>query len=431
MGQSSDMVTARSITAAHGFLAAGTTCGIKPSGKPDMALIVSDRPAVAAGVLTRNKLPGAPLVVTRRHLRSLTARAIVCNSGIANDATGRQGIENAAAMCRLVAEACVVQPAFCRGAAPLRPRQVLVASTGVIGPQLPMDKIARGIGDMASKLDASARADADAAGGIMTTDLRPKAACVRFNVGGRRVTLGGIAKGSGMIAPNMATMLVFLTTDAAFARTALRQALRSAVGESFNRISVDGHTSPSDMVLLLANGAAGNRTIATRGRAYDVFVEHLTALCRDLAYQIVADGEGATRVFRVRVTGASSVRDADAVGRAVVNSPLVKAAVHGGDPNWGRIVTAAANSSARLRGEAMSLSIGPAAGRRGAGGSIAVFHRGTPVPRDAATQRGLEKLMRAREVVFALELGQGRSEVEWLGCDLSREYVRINADYTT
>jgi glutamate N-acetyltransferase / amino-acid N-acetyltransferase len=185
------------------------------------------------------------------------------------------------------------------------------------------------------------------------------------------------------------------------------------------------------MVLLLANGAAGNRAIASRSREYDEFVAHLTALCLDLAYQIVADGEGATRVFRVRVRGAANVRDADAVGRAVVNSPLVKAAVHGGDPNWGRIVTAAANSGAKLRGQGMSLSIGPGADKKGGGEAISVFRRGTPEPRDAATQRRLEKLMAGREVVFTLELGMGRADVEWLGCDLSREYVRINADYTT
>ncbi len=315
--------------------------------------------------------------------------------------------------------------------------QVLVASTGVIGPQLPMDKIERGVRDMAAHLNAGPTADAAAARGIMTTDLTPKSAVHRFTLDGKRVTLGGIAKGSGMIAPNMATMLVFLTTDLAVERAPLRQALKAAVGESFNRISVDGHTSPSDMVLLLANGAAGNKPITAAdlrsgGKRFRTLLEHLTALCRDLAYQIVADGEGATRIFRVKVRGAASVKDADAVGRVVVNSPLVKAAVHGGDPNWGRIVTAAANSSAALTPEKLSLALG-AAGKSPAvaGKPITVFRKGAPVAMDKPTVKRLGRLMTAKEVIFHLDLGRGQAAADWLGCDLSKEYVRINAEYTT
>src|SRR5262249_46621616 len=234
------------------------------------------------------------------------------------------------------------------------------------------------------------------------------------------VSLAGIAKGSGMIAPNMATMLVFTVTDCAITAPSLAAALREAALGSFNRISVDEHTSPSDTVLTLASGLAGNpRITARRGRDYRAFVAALTELCRDLAYQIVRDGEGATRVFRVRVRSARDAADADRIGRAIVNSPLVKTAVHGADPNWGRIVTAAGYSGAAVRPERMRLSIG----------DVAVFARGTPV-RVTATRR-LARLMREKEVTFTLDVGLGTASVEWLGCDLSRAYVAIHAGYTT
>ena len=409
-----------SVTVPQGFLAAGGTCGIKASGKPDLALIVSDRPAAAAAVLTKNRLPGAPLIVTKRHLRSDGTRAIVCNSGVANDATGQQGIDNAKRTCQLVAQYVSATGQFDAFAA----RDVLPASTGVIGPQLPMDKIDRGVATVAAQLGRGRRADAAAARAIMTTDLVPKAAMRRVMLGSKRVTLGGIAKGSGMIAPNMATMLVFITTDCAIAAPLLRQALRSAVAESFNRISVDGHTSPSDMVIVLANGAAGNRTIAAAGKAFSAFSQALAELCKDLAYKIIADGEGATRVFRVIVRNARSQKDADRVGQAIVNSPLVKSAVHGGDPNWGRIVTAAANSGAAFTPARTSLHIGE-------NRDVCVFRRGTPQAPGRTTLRKLHSLMKRKEVVFTLDLGLGKFGAEWLGCDLSRQYVAINADYTT
>ena len=405
------MVQSGSITRCRGFMAAGGVCGIKPSGKPDLALIVADVPCAAAGVFTTNRVVGAPVIVNKRHLRATAgvARAIVCNSGISNSATGARGVRDAEAMCRAVAEAVGCSP-----------REVLVSSTGVIGRLLPTPRVVRGIGALSARLARGPKADAAAAAAIVTTDLATKSAFRRVRLGGRTVSLAGIAKGSGMIAPNMATMLVFTVTDCAITASSLAAALREAALGSFNRISVDEHTSPSDTVLTLASGLAGNpRITARRGRDYRAFVAALTELCRDLAYQVVRDGEGATRVFRVRVRGARDAADADRIGRAIVNSPLVKTAVHGADPNWGRIVTAAGYSGAAIRPERMRLSIG----------DVAVFARGTPVTVTAT--RRLARLMREKEVTFTLDVGLGTASVEWLGCDLSRDYVAINADYTT
>ncbi|MCX5661546.1 MAG: bifunctional glutamate N-acetyltransferase/amino-acid acetyltransferase ArgJ [Planctomycetota bacterium] len=405
------------ITSPKGFRAAGGTCGIKASGKPDLTLILADAPCVAAAVFTVSRMPGPPVQVGRRHLRSgqnsANIRAIICNSGNANASTGKQGLDDAITMCRLVAAETGCEPG-----------QVLPSSTGIIGRPLPMAKIAQGIGDLAQRLDRGPKADAAAARGIMTTDLVPKGAHRTLRLGGKTVTLAGICKGSGMIAPNMATMLAFVTTDAAIAPAALRKALTAATGASFNRISVDQHCSPSDTLAILASGAAGNATIAASGKAYDAFAAALTDLCSDMAYQVVKDGEGATRVFRVRVLNARNEREADLVGAAIVNSPLVKTAVHGGDPNWGRITTAAGYSGTPIVPEKMSLYIGP---KR----DIPVYRLGQAVAVDKTTLRALGKLMKAKEVVFTLDLGMGKACVEWLGCDLSREYIAINADYTT
>jgi glutamate N-acetyltransferase/amino-acid N-acetyltransferase len=377
-------------------------------------LLLADVPCSAAGVFTTNRMPSAPVLVDRRHLRATggVARAIVCNSGNANASTGKPGERDAQAMCRLVAS-------HVGGEA----RQVLVSSTGIIGRPLPMDKISRGIATLASKLARGRQADADAARAIMTTDLVPKSAHRAIRLGGVPVQLAGICKGSGMIAPNMATMLAFLSTDAAITPAMLQAALGDAAG-AFNRISVDQHTSPSDTVLVLASGLAGNRTIRAKGKDWETFRAALADLCADLAYQIVKDGEGATRVFRVRVLGARSRDDADRIGRAIVDSPLVKCAVHGGDPNWGRITTAAGYSGAAIKPECMSLRIG----------EVCVFDRGRPVTatlENRRTAKKLHRLMRATEVTFTLDIGMGRASSEWLGCDLSRQYVAINADYTT
>jgi len=388
-----------------GFQVAGTTAGIKASGLPDMTLLASDALASAAGVFTTNRCPSAPVLVDRAHLRrDGRARAIVVNAGNANASTGVPGKRDAERMCALVADALNVKP-----------HHVLVGSTGIIGVPLPMAKIERGIATMVNRLGRSAAHVEAAARGIMTTDLTMKTTTrtVRTS-GGKTIRLTGFAKGSGMIAPNMATMLAYVLTDAWISPQALSKALRAAAAASFNRISVDQHTSPSDTMLALANGATG---VCPEDR----FRGALTDLCRDLAEQIVRDGEGATKLMRVRVTGARSEREADAVAKAIVDSPLVKTAVHGGDPNWGRIVTAAGYSGAAVSPERMTLQIG----------GMAVFTQGVPAALPMGARKRLHKVMRAPEVGIELALGRGRAAVEWLGCDLSRQYIAINADYTT
>ncbi|MCC7146196.1 MAG: bifunctional glutamate N-acetyltransferase/amino-acid acetyltransferase ArgJ [Phycisphaeraceae bacterium] len=414
----------RGVTLPAGFWAAGTTCGIKESGNPDLAMIVADRPCAAAGVFTTSKVPGAPVVIARRHLRQGLARVMICNSGCANAATGKTGLGNAVDTCRAAADLLDRSRGPWRENGPFDPHQILPSSTGVIGPQLPMDKIGRGLATLVSKLARGPQADADAARAIMTTDLAPKTASRRVTIMGKAVHLAGIAKGSGMIAPNMATMLVFITTDAAISPPQLRASLKEAVADSFNRISVDQHTSPSDMVMILANGAAGHTRITAPNDSHRIFTKALTDLCKDLAYQVVRDGEGANRVMRVKVMGAASLVDADRIAKAVVDSPLVKTALHGADPNWGRIVTAAGYSGAKLDPDRLSLHIG-------APEQVCVYDRGNPVSLGRREQRKLQKVMKAKEVSFRLDVGLGKAQVEWLGCDLSRQYVAINADYRT
>jgi glutamate N-acetyltransferase/amino-acid N-acetyltransferase len=401
-----------SLTRPKGFAVASGTCGLKPSGRPDLALIAADAPCPSAGVFTRNKVKGEPVKVGIRHLRASGGmlRAVVVNSGCSNVATGEQGRRDAVAMCRQVAETL--------GCAT---REVVPCSTGVIGRHLDMGKVLPGIGAIAPRLARGRQPDADAARAILTTDLVPKAAWRTVTLGGQRVTLGGICKGSGMIAPNLATMLAFLTTDAAIEPALLKALLQECTAGSFNRVTVDTDTSTSDSVLLMANGSAGGRVIRKPGAAYDALRDAVMDLCRDLAYQLVCDGEGATKVFRVSVEGAKHERDADRVGRSVAESPLVKTAVHGGDPNWGRLTMAVGKSGAAVRPELLSVSVG----------RVCVFQAGMPTKLSATEQRALTTAMAAREVRFAIDLGLGGGRCEWLGCDLSREYIRINAEYTT
>jgi glutamate N-acetyltransferase/amino-acid N-acetyltransferase len=399
-----------SLTAPRGFRAAAGAFGIKASGRPDLSLLVADVPCAVAAMFTTNLIASEPVVLGRRHVAAGVCRAVVVNAGNANAATGRQGMADALAMCRAVARRVGCKPT-----------QVLASSTGIIGRRLPMDKILPGIDALASKLAVGPRADADVARAIMTTDTVPKADLVRFRIGGKTVTIGGVCKGSGMIAPNMATMLAFITTDAAIARPALRAALRAAVNAdaSLNRLSIDQHTSCSDSVVVLASRLAGHRPITSLqsadGRA---FTAALTDLCRRLAWRIITDGEGVTRVIRVRVAGAATQADAVRAARAVVDSPLVKCAVHGADPNWGRIVTAAGYSGAKIAPRSTSLKIG----------GIRVYEAGQPT-NDRLPD--VQKAMRRREVVFDLTIGPGPGNCEFLGCDLSRDYITINADYHT
>lgn len=401
---------ALSVTAPRGFIAAGATAGIKASGKSDLAIIAAESPCRAAAVFTTNTIPSEPVRVGREHVANGKLRAIVCNSGNANASTGARGMRDARAMCQALADELNCPS-----------DQILACSTGVIGEHLPMDKIIPGIQSLAPKLKASTAADRAAARAIMTTDLAPKHALQTFKIGAKTVTLGGIAKGSGMIAPNMATMLAFITTDADISLPLLRAALTQAVNApaSFNRLTVDTDTSPSDTVTVMASALAGHAPIKTKtSAAYRAFVKALTALSQDLAYQIIADGEGVQHVIRVVVNNAKTNDDAIAIGRAVADSPLVKTAVHGGDPNWGRLTMAVGKAGAAVDPAKLTIKIGDAT----------VYRNGQPAKTDT---KKLEKLMRAKEVTFTIDLKLGKASTEILGCDLSREYITINADYHT
>ena len=405
------------ITKPDGFYAGGMSCGIKPSGSPDLAIVASDRPCAAAGVFTRNRFPGAPVHVSKRHVRRGRAQAIVCNSGISNVGTGERGIADAEAMCEALAQRMNEHEAF--AGASVSPRDVLPASTGIIGRTLPMDKITAGIAALTPTLARGDQADDAAARAILTTDQNPKTASRTVELSTGSATIGGIAKGAGMIAPNMATMLAFLTTDAELEPAVLRRLLKAAAARTFNRVSIDSDTSTSDMVLALANGAAG---CAARSEAdVEKFAVALDDLCRDLAEQLVRDGEGVTRLMEVTIRGAATANDADRVGRAVVDSPLVKTALHGGDPNWGRLVMAVGKSGAKMRPAALSIAIG----------EIPVLYAGEPTDLDAAAYRELEAIMQRDRVSVVIDLSLGTQSATWIGCDLSREYIAINADYTT
>lgn len=404
------------LTAPKGFKAAGLAAGIKKSGKKDLMLVVSDRPCSAAGVFTTSLTPAEPIFVTQKHLKDGAIRAIIVNAGCANASTGEAGKKDALKMCELVAEE-----------AGLKAGEVLVASTGIIGVPLPMDKIEAGIRVAVKKLADGQTADAESAEAIMTTDLVAKLAHRTVNIGNKTVTLAGICKGSGMIAPNMATMLGFITCDAAIPAAALSKSLKEAATATFNRISVDQHTSCSDAVLILCNGAAENAPVKPGGADHAAFTAALTDLCKEMAEKIVRDGEGATKVFRVKISGAKDEADADLIGRSIVNSPLVKCAVHGGDPNWGRITTAAGCSGAKgVHPGSMRLDISEL-GKP----AITVYKAGAPVRLSVPERKRLESAMKAKDIVLHLQMGMGKAEVEWMGCDLSAEYVRINAEYTT
>ena len=392
------------VTAARGFLASGVKAGIKRH-KKDLALIYSEYPAAVAGTFTSNRVKAAPLLVTMSRVAGGTARAVIANSGNANACTGPEGYQDALLMAREAARAL-----------DLPEEQVLVASTGLIGERLPLDRILAALPEAVRGL--SREGHGDAAEAIMTTDTVPKEAAVVTEIAGRRVTVGGMAKGAGMIHPRMATMLAFLTTDAAVTPEALRVALRRAVDETFNMITVDGDTSTNDMVLLLANGQAQNPTISGEGPELAAFTAALVSVCGQLARAIARDGEGATRLIEVEVRGAATLEDARLVARAVAGSNLVKAAVHGGDANWGRIMCAAGYSGADFDPERVDIFLG----------CERVVSDGRGVPHDEARVR--EALL-APTVHIVLDLKGGSSRATAWGCDLSADYVRINTHYRT
>lgn len=391
------------ITAVQGIEAAGVFCGLKKNGEKDLALVYSRQPAVAAAVFTTNRFKAAPLLVTEQHLAG-NVRAIVVNSGNANSCTGEQGIADARAMARLTAHRLGLQP-----------EEVLVASTGVIGAYLPMEKIAAGVDEAAALL--SATGGHTAAQAIMTTDKVVKERAIRFTAGeeGRSFVLAGMAKGSGMICPDMATMLAFLATDLEVERELLQEALQHAVAHSFNLISVDGDTSTNDMVLLLAQQGRGPR-LDRQSPLWPAFKDALLYTCRDLAYQVVADGEGVTKVIKLTVRGALDYNMGRRLARSVLNSALVKTAFFGEDANWGRIITAMGYAGVDFNPEEVDIYLG----------NVQVMAAGKGLIFDEVAAK--EVLMQ-REIPVLIDLKLGSHEVTGWGCDLSYEYVSINSAY--
>jgi glutamate N-acetyltransferase/amino-acid N-acetyltransferase len=402
------------ITSVRGFRAAAMHCGIKASGKPDLALLASDVPAVAAAVFTRNKVVGAPVIVGRRHIKGGILRACITNSGCANVCTGERGLKDAIDMCDLTAQRLGNVPS----------QRILPFSTGVIGHFLPMDKIRAGIPQVVAALSDSEEAGHEFAQGILTTDLVAKAARTTLTLGGKRITIAGNSKGSGMIAPNMgppqATMLAYVATDAAINPKLLAKLVTATSDRTFNCVTVDQHTSTSDTFVVMANGLAGNRVIAS---AADLatFAAALTDVCDSLAQQIARDGEGATKLVTVRVTGAKTRDDARRAAEAIANSPLCKTAIHGGDPNWGRFVSAAGYSGAAMNVDRAACSVG----------KIPVFKNGRPTSVDL---KRVETVMKQKDLAITVNLGFAKKSAnDWrvYTCDLSRDYITINADYHT
>jgi glutamate N-acetyltransferase/amino-acid N-acetyltransferase len=397
-------VTQGGVTTPGGFRAAGVSAGIKANLNLDLALIVSDQPATAAGVFTTNRAQAAPVMVSREHLASThgSARAIIVNSGCANACTGDAGL--------LVARDMAAATAALIGC---RTEEVLVASTGVIGVALDIEKVRNGLPLALSALAADQ--GALAARAIMTTDPFPKETAVRVSIGGREAAIGGMAKGSGMIEPMMATMLGFVTTDAAVPQPLLDRALRDVVDDTFNAITVDGDCSTNDCVMLLANGASGATVDES---TYPAFVHGLRTVCLRLALEIVRGGEGATKLVTVTVTDAVSSAEARRAAKAIANSMLVKTAIHGGDPNWGRLIAVAGRAGVAFDLSRASVSIG----------GIVLFKDGQP--HDEAAPRAATYL-KYREIAVTVGLGAGGSSSTVWTCDLSADYVRINADYRT
>ena len=397
------------VCAATGFTAGGIHCGIRKNRtKKDLALILSATPAAAAAVYTQNLVKGAPLTVTKQHIADGYARAIICNSGNANTCNA-DGIEVAEKMSDLVADALGIAPA-----------DVVVASTGVIGQPLDVAPIAAGIPALVASLSTDG-GDA-AAEGIMTTDTVKKEVAVEFTVGGKTCRMGGIAKGSGMIHPNMATMLVFITTDCAIAPKMLQQALSTDIQSTFNMISVDGDTSTNDMVTVLANGAAGNATITAEGEDYAAFMQALNTVTVALCRMIAADGEGATKLLECIVTGAADTATAKTVAKSVICSSLLKAAMFGADANWGRVLCAIGYSGAAVDVNKVDVAF------RSAKGTIPVCQNGAGIP---FSEEIAKEILLEKNIDILIGLNSGDAAATAWGCDLTYDYVKINGDYRT
>ncbi|MBQ9420345.1 MAG: bifunctional glutamate N-acetyltransferase/amino-acid acetyltransferase ArgJ [Lachnospiraceae bacterium] len=395
------------VCAAKGFKANGLHCGIRPkTTKKDLAMLVSDVPASAAAVYTTNLVKGAPLTVTKQHISNGIAQAMICNSGNANTCNA-DGIEIAEAMCEIAAAETGVKA-----------EDVIVASTGVIGQPLDLTPIRAKAAELASGLSYTGNQDAAAA--IMTTDTVMKEAAVEFEVDGKVCHLGGMAKGSGMIHPNMATMLVFLTTDAAISSAMLQKALSGDVQNTFNMISVDGDTSTNDMVSIMANGLAGNAQITEEGAAFTTFMEALNTVTVHLCRMIAGDGEGATKLLECEVTGAKTMEAAKTVARGVICSSLLKAAMFGADANWGRVLCAIGYSGADVDVHKVDVSF------RSPKGTICVCENGAGIP---FSEEKAKEILLEKEIGILVGLNDGTNDATAWGCDLTYDYVKINGDY--
>lgn len=406
------MLTKSPLTQVPGFRAVGVTCGLKQSGNPDLALIVAEQPCTASAVFTTNAFKAAPVLYDQDLLARTQGKiqAVLINAGNANAVTGAQGLRDAEQMARWTEEA---------GGLPLD--SVFVMSTGVIGQKLPMDKVRNGIRLASEAINLEAgQVGQDAAQAIMTTDLVPKEAFAQTSIDGRAVSLGGMAKGSGMIHPNMATMLSVIVTDAAITAPALEVALKQAAARSFNRITVDGDTSTNDTVVVLASGAAGHAVIDTpQGSGFESFAGALLEVCQHLAKAVARDGEGATKLVEIKVCGAASEAEAEAAAKTVATSPLMKTALFGNDPNWGRALAAIGRSGARVNPERVSLRLG----------EFQLVQQGEPLDFDAVAAHNW--LAGVDEVKLVADLGVGQAEAVVWSCDFSYDYVKINAEYHT
>ena len=397
------------VCAARGFKANGVHCGIRKNhSKKDLALIVSDVPASAAAVYTTNLVKGAPLTVTKANIADGKAQAVICNSGNANTCNAN-GIEIAEGMCALVQQHTGVAAS-----------DVVVASTGVIGQPLDLTPIAAGMAELAEGL--SCEGGINAAHAIMTTDTVPKETAVEFTLGGKTCRLGGIAKGSGMIHPNMATMLVFITTDCAISPAMLQKALSSDIATTFNMISIDGDTSTNDMVSVLANGLAGNDEIVAEGEDFDTFMKALNTVTVHLCRMIAGDGEGATKLLECKVTGAADVATAKTVAKSVICSSLLKAAMFGADANWGRVLCAIGYSGADVDVNRVDVAF------RSDVGIVKVCKGGAGIP---FSEEIAKAVLLRKEIEILVELNSGEAAATAWGCDLTYEYVKINGDYRT
>ena len=398
------------VTAAKGFLAAGVEAGIKYQNRKDMAMVYSKTPCRAAGVFTTNVVKAAPVLWDKEVVESeWEAQAIVVNSGIANACTGKLGYE----YCRETAGAAA-------DALEISPQSVLICSTGVIGMQLPMEKMTEGVRMLAKAIKPGEEAGTDAAKAIMTTDTRNKQVAVKVTIGGKEVTIGGMCKGSGMIHPNMCTMLAFVRTDVNISKKLLQEALSADVQDTFNMVSVDGDTSTNDTLLVLANGQAGNHEITEKGADYDTFVEALHYVNETLAKKIAGDGEGATALFEVKVSHADKKEDAKTLAKSVITSSLTKAALFGHDANWGRILCALGYSGAKFDPEAIELYLESSAGK------ILIFKDGMAAD---YSEEEATRILSCSEVTALVDMKMGEAEATAWGCDLTYDYVKINADY--